>query len=57
MGYDEFKDTPVYYTEDCIEYILDHSDLDYETIIKVLELEECYMSELGLFVELEGGNK
>lgn len=42
----------VYYVEDAVKFIRERCDLDEETILKVLELEEGYMRSIGLMCEL-----
>lgn len=44
---------PVYELEDAINFITEKSDIEKDTIKKVLELEEEYLKSIGVIVEEE----
>ena len=46
---------PVYEFEDAINFISERSNIEKDTIKKVLELEEEYMKSIGVIVDKEEG--
>lgn len=50
------ENVPVYEWEDAIKFIAERSNINKETIEKVLELEEEYLKTIGVVVEEENTN-